>query len=107
VAKSGFDLVRFFRDQLFHIILLIDIDGETGVSQLTHERKLAAVKVNQFSFLHNQLSMCELLACRILVFSQVESGRNVVLVLLVSLVALLESCWLQKDMSGHASRNAD
>ena len=106
-SKTGFDLVRFFRDELFHVILLINIDGETGVSQLSYERKLATVKVNQFTFLYNQLSMSELLGRSILVFIQVESDCNVVFILLVSLVALLESCRLQKDMCGYASRNAD
>jgi len=105
--KSGFDLVRFFRDELFHIILLIDIDGKASVSQLSHDRELATVKVDQFIFLDNQLSMGELLGCRILVFIQVESDSDVVFVLLVSLVALFESCWLQKDMRGYATRNAD
>lgn len=106
-SKSAFDLVGFFRYELLDIVLLINIDGKAGVSQLSHERKLATVKVYQFIFLNNQLSMGELLGRRILVLTQVESDGNVVFVLLVSLVALLESCRLKQDMCGDASRNAD
>lgn len=51
--------------------------------------------------------MGELVCGRILVLVQVEGDCDVVFVLLVSLVALLESCWLEQDVCGDASRNAD
>jgi len=51
--------------------------------------------------------MGELLGRRILVLTYVESNANVVFFLLVSLVALLDSCRLKHDMCGYASWDTD
>lgn len=65
--KRSFDLVGFFRNELLHIGLLIDIDRKASVSQLSHEHKLASIKVYQVILLNHQLGVGELLGGRILV----------------------------------------